>query len=490
MAGIGFRLQKLVDHGSYTYSLRGFFFATFLVAGPWITTIAIIGMFSWFTSLTGVDYDVFRVSIIYFYAFSLILTGLYQMPLTRYLADELFNEKLEKLVPAYLAMLLVVAVGQGLFSTAYSLIIPLSWLYRAIFVTGSVVVAMLWLAGIFLSCLRDFEYIGYIYIIGGLISLAAGIHLEPFLGLEGALCGFVLGQLFTFIGISWRIIKELGVGEMRADFACLKSLSEYRVHLATGLFFNLGIWIDKFIFWASDYGQTVVRGLYYFQSYDVPIFLAYVFMIPGLGIFLTRVETDFYRSYRAFYRAILDKRNFKNIVKRFEDIGHTINYTAWELVRVQGAIAAIIGVFAYEFLQIIGYSPHFAGVLRWGIAGAFFQLLFLVFSLMLLYFEFRKEAMWANLVFLVVNTLITIISVTYRYEPGFGSGYFFSTLAATITAWFLLKNRTKKLIFYTFMTQKMPREISEEPEFIIRSLGETAYRAGKDERDSQSNPVS
>ncbi len=477
MAGIGFRLQKLVDHGSYTFSLRGFFFATFLVAGPWITTIAIISLFSWFTSLKGLEYDIFRTSIIYFYAFSLILTGLYQMPVTRYLADELFNEKLEKLVPAYIAMLLVVALGQGLFSAAYSLIIPLSWLYRALFVTGSVVVALLWLAGIFLSCLRDFEYIGYLYIIGGLVSLAAGIHLEPFFGLEGALGGFIFGQLLTFIGISWRIFSELGIGEMRPDFSCLKSLIQYRVHLATGLFFNVGIWIDKFIFWHSDYGQTAVRGLYYFQNYDVPIFLAYVMMIPGLGIFLTRVETDFYRSYRAFYRAILDKRNFRNIIKRFEDIGHTINYTSLELVRVQGSIALVVAVFTHEFLEIIGYSSHFATVLRWGVAGAFFQLLFLVFSLMLLYFEFRKEAMWANLVFLLTNTAVTLISVASRYEPGFGSGYFFATLGATITAWVLLKNRSKKLIFYTFMSQKMPREINEEPEFIFRSRGKTVYNS-------------
>lgn len=484
MAGIGFRLQKLVDHGSYTYGLRGFFFATFLIAGPWITTIAIISLFSWFTNLNGLEYDIFRTTIIYFYAFSLILTGLYQMPVTRYLADELYAEKLEKLVPAYIAMLLVVSLGQGLVSAAYSMIIPLSWLYRAMFVTGSVVVALLWLAGIFLSCLRDFEYIGYLYIFGGLVSLAAGIHLEPFFGLEGALGGFILGQLVTFTGISWRIIAELGVGEMRPDFSCLSSLREYSMHLFTGLFFNIGIWIDKFIFWYSDYGQTAVRGLHYFQNYDVPIFIAYVFMIPGLGIFLTRVETDFYRSYRAFYRAILDKRNFRNIVNRFEDIGRTINYTSWELVRMQGAIALIIAVFTYEFLKIIGYSPHFASVLRWGIAGAFFQLLFLVFSLMLLYFEFRKEAMWANFLFLSINTLVTFISIKTGYEPGFGSGYFFATFAAAIFAWTLLKNRTKKLIFHTFMSQKMPREISEEPEFIIRSMGKTVYRAGQNLSDS------
>lgn len=483
MAGIGFRLQKLVDHGSYTYSLRGFFFATFLVAGPWITTIVTISLFSWLTTISGENYEIFRTSIIYFYAFSLIFTGFYQMPLTRYLADELYAEKFDKLVPAYLAMMLVVAAGQGIIAAIYAAFIPLSLFYKALFVSGCVTVAMLWLAGIFLSCLRDFEYIGYIYIFGGLISLAAGIHLEPFWGLEGALAGFIAGQIFTFIGISWRIIVELGVGSLKADFSCLRSLQEYRTHLFAGLFFNVAIWIDKFIVWFSGYGETAVKGLYYFQAYDVPIFIAYVFMIPGLGIFLTRVETDFYRAYRAFYRSILTRRNFRTIVSRFEAIGRTINYTTWELLRIQGAIAISIFFFAPEFLRLINYAPTFAGVLRWGILAAFFQLLFLVFSLMLLYFEFRREAMWCNFIFFFFNALISGLCVYCQQTSWFGSGYFFSTLLAALASWFFLKARTRKLIFHTFMNQKMPREINEQPEFLVRSLGSTVFMADREKPD-------
>lgn len=483
MAGIGFRLQKLVDHGSYTHSLRGFFFATFLIAGPWITTIVIISLFSWLTTISGENYDIFRTSIIYFYAFSLVLTGLYQMPLTRYLADELYLEKLDKLVPAYLAMMLVVPLVQGGLAAVYVSFIPLSLFYKALFVGGCVTVALLWLAGIFLSCLRDFEYIGYIYIVGGLVSLAAGIHLEPYWGLEGALAGFIAGQIFTFTGISWRIIAELGVGEMKADFSCLKSLRDYKTHLFAGLFFNLAIWVDKFLIWLSDYGETAVQGLYYFQAYDVPIFIAYVFMIPGLGIFLTRVETDFYRAYRDFYRTILMRRNFRSIVSRFEAIGRTINYTTWELVRVQGAIAICIFFFAPEFLQMIKYAPEFAGTLRWGILGAFFQLLFLVFSLMLLYFEFRREAMWCNFVFLFFNSLITGLSIYFRQPATFGAGYFFATFFAAALSWYFLKVRTRKLIFHTFMTQKMPKEINEQPEFLVRSLGSTVFKVGREKPD-------
>ncbi|MEW6711250.1 MAG: exopolysaccharide Pel transporter PelG, partial [Candidatus Riflebacteria bacterium] len=178
-------------------------------------------------------------------------------------------------------------------------------------------------------------------------------------------------------------------------------------------------------------------------------------------------------------RSILTRRNFRSIVNRFEDIGRTINYTTWELLKVQGGIAITIFFFTPELLQAINYSPDFAGVLRWGILGAFFQLLFLVFSLMLLYFEFRKEAMWCNFIFLALNSAVTLINVYFRQVPAYGFGYFLSTMVAAIVSWYFLKVRTKKLIFHTFMSQKMPREINEQPEFIVRSLGTTAFSAGQ-----------
>jgi uncharacterized membrane protein len=475
MAGIGFRLQKFVNHGSYTYNLRGFLFATFLVAGPWITTILVISLFSYFSTLDGLEYDIFRTTIIYFYAFSLILTGIYQMPVTRYLADELFSERLKSLVPAYLGMIVLVCIVQGAVSIIYSMFIPLSLLYRVLFLSGSVVVALLWLAGIFLSCLRDFEFIGWIYIIGGLLSLACGIHLEPYYGLEGALAGFILGQLFTWAGISWRIFTELGRGTMQANFESIKSLKHYKIHLFVGLFFNIGIWIDKFQFWFSDFGQSAVQGLNYYLPYDVPIFLAYVCVIPGLGIFLTRVETDFYLSYRDFYGAILERKTLKTIISKYKDILRTIKYTSWELIRIQGSITLIIFFFAPEFLRLIHYPIELAQVLRWGILGSFFQVLFLVYSLMLLYFEFKKEALYSNLVFLVINGLITGISIHYQTNWTYGAGYFFSTISAAFTAKILLNLRLKKLLYVTFMTERMPGEVIDKQKIAQRARGITAF---------------
>ncbi|MFS9669432.1 exopolysaccharide Pel transporter PelG, partial [Klebsiella pneumoniae] len=68
-----------------------------------------------------------------------------------------------------------------------------------------------------------------------------------------------------------------------------------------GLLYNLGIWLDKFMFWyAPGTGQQVFGPLNASVIYDIPVFLAYLGIIPGMAVFLVRIETDFVEYYDAF----------------------------------------------------------------------------------------------------------------------------------------------------------------------------------------------
>lgn len=76
--------------------------------------------------------------------------------------------------------------------------------------------------------------------------------------------------------------------------------------MLTGLFYNLGIWVDKFIFWLHPVtGSTVIGPLRASLVYDLPVFLAYLAIIPGMAVFLVRMETDFveYGSTMRFVKA-------------------------------------------------------------------------------------------------------------------------------------------------------------------------------------------
>ena len=75
--------------------------------------------------------------------------------------------------------------------------------------------------------------------------------------------------------------------------------------MAVGLLYNLAIWIDKIVFWfAADTGMNVIGPLRASVIYDMPVFLAYLSIIPGMAVFLVRFETDFVEWYDKFYNAV------------------------------------------------------------------------------------------------------------------------------------------------------------------------------------------
>ena len=75
--------------------------------------------------------------------------------------------------------------------------------------------------------------------------------------------------------------------------------------IASGVIYNIAIWADKILFWYFPAtGQRIVGPLHASLIYDLPVFLAYLSIIPGMAIFLVRIETDFVEYYDKFYDAV------------------------------------------------------------------------------------------------------------------------------------------------------------------------------------------
>ena len=93
----------------------------------------------------------------------------------------------------------------------------------------------------------------------------------------------------------------------------------------TGFLYNLAIWADKFIFWFnSQTSVAIISPLRGSPIYDLPIFLAYLSIIPGMAVFLLRMETDFAEQYTNFYGAINGGASLKLILQIYEEMIVTI----------------------------------------------------------------------------------------------------------------------------------------------------------------------
>ena len=91
MAGIGFELKKILRKQTFLSEFTAYLYAAMVSSGPWLMSIiclAVLGMYRG-SGLVGVrEHEIFRATVIYTYAFSLIFVGLVQLVVTRYLADD------------------------------------------------------------------------------------------------------------------------------------------------------------------------------------------------------------------------------------------------------------------------------------------------------------------------------------------------------------------------------------------------------------------
>ncbi|MCK5269077.1 MAG: exopolysaccharide Pel transporter PelG, partial [Spirochaetes bacterium] len=219
-------------------------------------------------------------------------------------------------------------------------------------------------------------------------------------------------------------------------------------------FYNLAIWIDKFIIWSGPKGHSLGHLLYFSQTYDVPIFMAYLTMIPAIAYFVLEAETSFLVKYNTYYHAIINKHNLETIGLLKDDIMFNLKNGIWSLVKVQGFVA-ILAFFAAPFIgDLAGLSTVQVNIMKVAIFAVFFHVLFQIVSIIMLYFEFRKEAVLVNLFFLLANGGGAFLSLNLG-QWSYGYGYLAAAFVSFFIALAVFAIKIKDLNYYTFMKQSI-----------------------------------
>ena len=455
MAGIGFRLRKMLDQESYLATIQAYLYSALISSGPWLITILVLGTLTFMHTgsfFTFKQVAVFRLTIIYVYAFSLIVVGLLQMPLTRYLADLLFSRDFQMYLPAYIASLLLVGAIQLLIGApAVFLFSDWSFTYASHALILYLAVSFTWVAMIFITTVKDFFSVSMAFVIGGLISVVGGYFLGQARGIEGYMIGYTLGQVFIFLMLTLRIAAEFR-SPFSISFDFLRYMKLYPTLVLTGFLYNLAIWIDKFIFWFGPPGRRVDAFLYAFDVYDTSMFLAYLTIVPAMSLFLIRIETSFYKFYKNFYGAIVGKKSLRVIRQQKDAMVDSIRLSIVRLLKIQGTIS-LFAILAVPYLiEAMRLSWLHLNILRVGILGAFLHALFLLLSICLLYFEFRLETMLLTLLFFVLNAAATVATVYLGLEF-YGYGYMAASFLTLLAGVLVLDYKLKNLEYITFVTQ-------------------------------------
>ncbi|WP_354686284.1 exopolysaccharide Pel transporter PelG [Cupriavidus necator] len=456
MAGIGFELRKMLRRDNLSGMLGAYAYAGIISSGPWILSIVgilLIGMLSLPFVVPGSLITQFQVSVTYLIAGSLILTGPMQLSFTRFTSDRLFEKRDHLVLSNYHAVALLVTVlsgGIGLACAVFSFGAQ-SVLYRLLMVAGFVVLSNIWIAAIFLSGMKQYKAIVWTFLLGYAISVGAALALRGH-GLEGLLGGFVAGQLCLLSGMVTLIYRNY-TSRQFMSFEVFERRYAYPSLVAIGLLYNLGIWIDKFMFWYSpSTGQQVIGPLHASIIYDIPVFLAYLAIIPGMAVFLVRIETDFVEYYDAFYNAVRGGSSLEHIEDMRNTMVQTIRLGLYEIVKVQAIAALLLFVVGAWVLRLLGISELYMPLLYVDVIGASLQVVLLGVLNIYFYLDRRREVLLLTATFVVLNLVLT--AATLRLGPAwYGYGFAVSLLVVVALALYLLDRKLDRLEYETYMLQ-------------------------------------
>lgn len=455
MAGIGFELRRMLQNESIGGRGRAFAYAAIIGSGPWILSmvaILAIGLVHTRGNSPSDFVAQFQLSITYLMAFSLILTSPLQLMFTRFVADRLFERRHRLVLANLFGALIVTFLTSGVLGAiALALWFDGTAFYRLCMLTGFVTLCGIWIVVIFASAIKAHQQILLVFLIGYGITVGASLGLRG-LGLEGLLLGFVIGQvclLFTLLAL---VVRQYP-GDQMVSFDFLRRKQIYPSLIFTGLFYNAGAWADKFVFWADPLTSVNLVGpLRASPIYDLPIFLSYLSLIPGMAVFLIRIETDFAEKCERFYLTITRGGTLVQIMEAKKDLVDAVRVGMLTMLKVQGATTIILLMMGAELMLWFGIPPMHRVLLQIDLLAVVMQLLLLAILNVLFYLDQRQAALRLCLLFFVSNAFFSWL--TLHLGPTFyGYGFALAAMLTGSAGLVILMRKLNQLEYETFMLQ-------------------------------------
>lgn len=452
MAGIGFELRKLTQRDDLLGILQAYAHSAVISTGPWLFTILSLGgivlygsLITSHPALTG-----FRLIIIYNFAVSLVMSGPVIMMATRLLADMIYQKNVAEAPSLMLGSLVL------LYATQAPVVVPfylyyadLSWGTRLAALATFFLITGIWLVSVFLTALKDYKSITRSFALGMLLGTAGAAALAMNYSVAGMLLGFGGGLAYIFFSLVSRIFAEYPY-PVSHPFRFLRQFRPYWHIAAGGLLYNAAIWVDKWVMWFSPDREVMPSGMVSYPDYDGAMFLAYLSIVPSMAAFVLQVETDFFEKYIRFYQDIQRRAPYAQIQKNHAAVLQTVLGGLRNLIVLQGSICLVTVLLAPRIFETLGFSFVQLGMFRLGVMGAFFHVLLLVLTIVLSYFDLRRETLAIDSIFLVTNLSFTYASMKMGF-PYYGYGYFLSTLVTFLFAFLLAMHYTAQLPYQTFV---------------------------------------
>jgi polysaccharide biosynthesis protein PelG len=471
MAGIGFELKKLFSQNGIILKARANLYAGLVVAGPMIMGVLLLlgaKFVSAFGGASSHQQDLIVVIITYSLLFSLLLSSLLLFVLARYVADMLYINAFQHILPSLYGALSLLLVGGAFLWSIFLYFSGLEIKYSiysfVLFCEGLVV----WTQINYITAIKEYRGILVGFIIGILTGLLIGLWLVlvKYDVVASVLAGACIAYGILIVDFTLVLHKFFPLGSGN-PLKFLEWIDEYPHLLFVGFFSTLALFAHLIIMWTGPWGVQVHGLFYHAPQHDIPALFAFATSLVTTVNFVTSVEVNFYPKYRIYFGLLNGEGSLSDIEKAYEDmlavLKQELFYLAIQQVFVTIFAVVVIGEILVYFP--LGFTSVMIGTFRILAVGYGAYAIGNSLMLFLLYFASNEDAMMSVIPFLLINILGTLYTFTLP-ESYYGFGFVVASMIYYLVAEARLFAYTSRLDF--FILTKQPVFIAKRKGFFTR----------------------
>ncbi|MCA1032252.1 exopolysaccharide Pel transporter PelG [Bacillus timonensis] len=455
MAGIGFQLKELFNERSFFGNVRAYSYSVIVTVGPMFLSILLITLGKLLLEEVSTPYaEVYRylAAAEYSFIFSQIITGGFAFVISRYVADQTFLEKEEKVLSSMYGLIgICVAIG-GISAFLFYASSPLPFSFKLVTYIFFTELIIIWIQSMYVSALKDYKKILKSFLVGTLTSailiwVTIGIF-QVYSATALFICldiGFLIILLMLI-----RYIKEYFGVNNHDYFHFLNYIEKYPLLFFCGLFYMFGLYGHNLVVWQGDLQLVIDETFIIAPFYDVPVFYAYLTVLPAMILFMVSVETNFYTVYKKYYGRILNASPLRDILNSKKEMFKTLSMELTFIAEIQ-LLTVFLSIFlGIQFLPQAGLVTEQIHIFMIVVFGNLFFSLMYTIVLVLLYFDDRQGAFQTTLLYGLTTVIFTLIAV--RFEQ-YGLSLFLASFVCLLFSIKKIVHYLTNIDYYTFCAQ-------------------------------------
>lgn len=457
MAGIGFQLKKMFHERGFLANVRAYSYSTIVTVGPLALCILLMIFTQLMLTFMETPYgerELFLAASEYALIFSQIITGGFNLVVSRYVADQIFLEKNENILSSMYGVIAICVVIGGIIASIFFASSPLSLTFKFVTYFFFTELIIVWIQCMYVSALKDYMKIVKSFAVGVMVSGISIFVCVYFFHLYSATAMLIcldIGFLFMVAKFTQYIREFFRVNNYKY-FSFLPYMKKYPLLFIGGFLYTLGLYGHNIVVWQGNLQYTVEETFVIAPFYDVPVFFAYLSVLPAMVLFVVTVETNFYTAYQTYYNRILNSFPLKELLAAKKEMFKILSSELTFIVEIQLFVAICSIALGLKFLPLLGMTFQQIQLFVILVLGYLFFIVMYTIVLLLLYYDDQKGACLTTIIYTCGSMIATAV---FMYFENYGVSVFIAAFASLMFGLWKMKQFLNQIDYYTFCSQPL-----------------------------------